>query len=69
MTRMILSMSDIHKHGTQRTTELMQVAVHIYAEVLTPNVAQQRANVWLTMNAGHLLQVNNPELILGDMLQ
>jgi hypothetical protein len=33
----------------------MQVAVHIHAEVMAPERALHTANVWLAMNAGHLL--------------
>ena len=69
MTKMILPVSNTLTPSKQQTTERMQVAVHIQAEVLTADAARRHANVWLTMNAGHLLQVRNPELILADTLQ
>ena len=47
----------------------LQVAVHIYAEVMAPERAQHIANVWLAMNAGHLLLAENPELLLNEPLQ
>jgi hypothetical protein len=37
--------------------------------MLDPVIARRRANIWLTMNAGHLLMANHPELILGESLQ
>ena len=43
--------------------------MHFGAEVLTPNIARHRANIWLTMNAGHLLIVKNPEFLVGEALQ
>jgi hypothetical protein len=46
----------------------MRVAVHIDTVVLHPEVARRKANVWLTMYAGHLLRADNPELILKDGL-
>ena len=49
--------------------ELMQVLVHVQAEVLSPDVARHRANKWLTLHAGHLLLVKHPELLLEDSLQ
>ena len=49
--------------------ELVQVAVHIHAEVMAPERAQHMANVWLAMNAGHLLLAENPELLLDEPLQ
>jgi hypothetical protein len=49
--------------------ESVQVAVHIHAEVMAPERAQHTANVWLAMNAGHLLSAENPELLLDEPLQ
>ncbi len=69
MTEMVLPISDGGKFGEDQATERMQITVHIQAEVLAPNQARRRANLWLTMNAGHLLMVKNPELILGESLQ
>jgi hypothetical protein len=37
--------------------------------VLTPAAALRKANVWLSMNAGHLLLAENPELVLREPLQ
>jgi hypothetical protein len=47
----------------------IEVMVHVQVQVLDPDVARRRANVWLGMNAGHLLMVENPELLLGDPIQ
>jgi hypothetical protein len=69
MTAMIIPMRDGRLFLGQQGSKLMQVMVHIEAEVLDPHVARRRANIWLTMNGGHLLMVNNPELVLGEPLQ
>jgi len=71
MTELILPISNDGKHtaGKQESAERMQVMVHLQAEVLTPTLARHRANVWLAKNAGHLLIVKNPELVLGEALQ
>lgn len=68
MTVMVLPLSD-RQNRPEQGNEPLQVMVHIQAEVINPNLARRRANVWLTMNAGHLLMVKNPELVLGDPLQ
>ena len=47
----------------------IEVNVFLQARVMAPEKALQKANVWLSMNAGHLLLVENPELVLGDPLQ
>lgn len=52
-----------------RNTQFMQVNIYIKADVLTPAAALRKANVWLSMNAGHLLLAENPELIVGEPLQ
>ena len=46
----------------------MQVVVNVQAEVLDPELARRKANVWLIENAGNLLGAENPELILGSRL-
>ena len=46
-----------------------QVNVHIQATVMAPEVATHKANVWLSMNAGHLLMAENPELLLNEPLR
>jgi hypothetical protein len=69
MMEIVISVPNNRKLGDQLTAERMQVTVHVQAEVLTPTLASRRANIWLTMNAGHLLMVKNPELMLGDMIQ
>lgn len=46
----------------------MRIAVHIDAEVLHPETARRKANVWLLMYAGNLLGAEDPELILKDRL-
>jgi hypothetical protein len=48
---------------------IMEVAVHLQATVIAPEAAQRKANIWLSMNAGHLLMAEEPELILSDPLQ
>jgi hypothetical protein len=53
---------------TPATRQHMQVMVHIRAEVLEPEAARRQANVWLSMNAGHLLLAENPELLLNEPL-
>jgi hypothetical protein len=49
--------------------EMLQVSVHLQATVMTPGAARHRANVWLSMNAGHLLLADNPELVLCQSLE
>ena len=44
----------------------LQVNVHVQATVTAPEVATHKANVWLSMNAGHLLMAENPELLLDE---
>ena len=46
----------------------MQVRVNVQAEVIDPELARRRANVWLLDNAGNLLAAVAPELILGEQL-
>ena len=48
---------------------LLQVSVHLQATVMAPDVARHKANVWLSMNAGHLLLAENPELVLSERLE
>ena len=71
MTTMVLSIPNDSSNSSENIepSELLQVLVHVQAEVINPNIARRRANVWLTMHAGHLLMVENPELILEDTLQ
>lgn len=52
-----------------RNTQFMQVNIYIKADVMTPATALRKANVWLSMNAGHLLLAENPELVVGEPLQ
>ncbi len=47
----------------------LQVNIHIQATVMAPGVATRKANVWLSMNAGHLLLAENPELLLDEPLR
>lgn len=54
---------------SDRSPQVMQVTVHITADVMAPAFALKKANVWLSMNAGHLLLAENPELVLGEPLQ
>jgi hypothetical protein len=46
----------------------VQVMVHVQAEVLEPEAARRQVNIWLSMNAGHLLLAENPELLLSEPL-
>lgn len=66
---MILPMAGGRNAEEQTGSERIQVMIHVQAEVLDPGIARRRANVWLTMNAGHLLMVMNPELVLEEPLQ
>jgi hypothetical protein len=52
-------------HGAD---EYLQVSVHLQVMVMAPQMAQHKATVWLSMNAGHLLLAENPELVLGQPL-
>jgi hypothetical protein len=54
------------RHGT---AALLQVSVHLQTTVMAPDAACHKANVWLSMNAGHLLLAENPELVLSEPLQ
>ena len=68
MTAMILPA--LGKTGVPRgMAGLLQVSVHLQATVMAPEVARHKANVWLSMNAGHLLLAENPELILSERLE
>ena len=70
MTAMVLPTPVGHKASTDTGAEShIQVMVHIQTEILDPEFVRRRANIWLSMNAGHLLMVENPELVLLDPLQ
>lgn len=47
----------------------MQVTVHIDTEVLDPEIARRKANVWLLETVGNLLGAENSELILSEPLR
>jgi hypothetical protein len=51
------------------STERMQVKVHIDTEVLDPEIARRRANVWLLETVGNLLGAETAELILDEPLR
>jgi len=68
MTAMVLPARHLPSVGTQPKPSI-EVSVYLQATVMAPEVARQKANVWLSMNAGHLLLVEEPELVLGDPLQ
>ncbi len=51
------------------TEARMQVTVHIDTEVLNPEVARRKANVWLLETVGNLLGAENAELILSEPLR
>jgi hypothetical protein len=67
MMTMILPTETLAKKPVKVPPKL-HIAVHIEAEVLDPEVARRKANVWLLMNAGHLLRADYPELILDKSL-
>lgn len=46
----------------------LQVSVHLQAEIVAPEAARRRANVWLLEHVGNLLRAETPELILGERL-
>lgn len=54
---------------TATASDSVQITIHIQTEVMTPAAAQHKVNVWLSLNAGHLLVVENPELVIADPLQ
>ena len=47
----------------------MQVKVHVDTEVMDPEIARRRANVWLLETVGNLLGAENAELILSEPLR
>jgi hypothetical protein len=51
------------------TDALLQVSVHLQVTVMAPEAARHKANVWLSMNAGHLLLAEDPELVLNEPLR
>jgi len=55
-----------HAQPVVKSPAKLRIAVHIEAEVLDPEVARRKANVWLLMYAGHLLRADYPELILDS---
>lgn len=60
------------KRGTvvrHNTEARMQVTVHIDTEVLDPEVARRKANVWLLETVGNLLGAENAELILSEPMR
>ena len=57
------------KGRTEHAIDWMQVNVYIKADVMAPALALRKAIVWLSMNAGHLLIAENPELVLREPLQ
>jgi hypothetical protein len=63
---MILS---AHRETGNEAEAKLQVNVHIQATVIAPEIATRNANVWLSMNAGHLLMAENPELLLDEPLR
>jgi hypothetical protein len=67
MTAVILPV--VQGDSPQEQQKHIQVMVHVQAEILNPVFARRRANQWLSMKAGHLLLVDEPELLLGDALQ
>ena len=69
MTQMILpAQASVRQRKANGSAPPMHVSVFIQADVIDPATAQHKANVWLAMNAGHLLSAEEPELILGQPL-
>lgn len=54
--------------GEWARNQTMQVMINVQAEVLNPEIARRKANVWLLENVGNVLHAENPELVLGDHL-
>lgn len=61
--------TQVRAGNRREQSAVMEVAVHLQATVMAPEAALRRANVWLSMYAGHLLQAEEPELILGEPLR
>lgn len=69
MTQMILpAQASVRQRKANGAAPPMHVSVFIQADVIDPATAQHKANVWLAMNAGHLLSAEEPELVLGQPL-
>jgi len=69
MTAMILPTQRRPQSTTHNAPdELLEVSVYLQAMVMAPATAQHKATIWLSMNAGHLLLAENPELVLGQPL-
>jgi hypothetical protein len=68
MTAMVLPIQHRPNHD-RKSGAVMEVNVYLQATVIAPEVARRKANVWLSMNAGHLLLAEDPELVLDDPLQ
>lgn len=69
MTTMIVDSNTTIQNRTKPTAQPLptfKVSVHIDTEVLDPEVARRKANVWLLLYAGHLLRADHPELIWED---
>ena len=66
MASMILPAHSQEWNGTEAS---LQLNIHIRATVMSPEIAARKANVWLSMNAGHLLMAENPELLLDEPLR
>lgn len=72
MNSMVLSTqstSTTHAQPIVKSPAKLRIAVHIEAEVLDPEVARRKANVWLLMYAGNLLGAENPELVINHGLR
>jgi len=67
MTTMVVPTEQTNLQTTKPQPKF-RVAVHIDTEVLDPEVARRKANVWLLLYAGNLLRAANPELILDKAL-
>lgn len=66
MTTMVIPVQAPAKavtHTALNALPPLKIAVHIDTEVLNPEVARRKANVWLLLYVGHLLRADNPELL------
>jgi hypothetical protein len=69
MTAIILPVpTQHHANSADASDQRVQVLVNVQAEVLSPEVARRKANVWLLENVGHLLATTTAELLLGERL-
>src|SRR5690606_12737461 len=70
MHQTVVPVSGVSPVGkTAIASDSVQITIHIQTEVMTPAAAQRKVNVWLSLNAGHLLVAEHPEFVIADPLQ